>query len=348
MAFIFGDSFAHYQIADITKKWTVSTLSTPSAISQSFALPPLTFSLLMNGNGAYIAKTLPSALETFVIGFWWRAPDDFANASTIATGHDGGTEHVSIRYNTSGNMTFTRNASVLATSVNTFSASTWYHIEMKVTIGDAGDTPSGRYEVRVNGSATNWIPDSGAGQDTRNGGNKSISAFRLVNRGSTSSGGANHCFSSAYILDTSGTVANNFLGPCRFAVLTPATVGHAAEWAGNFADNWRNVSDVLGDGDSTFNQSSTAGQKDKFTLTDVVSGTVHAVQSVLLSRQDAGAARVVRPITRIGSTDYNGTSFPQAASYVFYCDPMTLSPATSAQWTDSEVNAAQFGYELVS
>jgi hypothetical protein len=128
--------------------------------------------------------------------------------------------------------------------------------------------------------------------------------------------------------------------------MRPAGVGTTAEWTGNYADNWQNV--FTDDEDSTFNQSATAGQTDQFAMTDVPAGTIHAIQHVLMARKDAGAARVVRPVTRIAGTDHNGTSFNMAASYVFYCDPVSISPATSAQWDDAEVNALEGGYEIVS
>jgi hypothetical protein len=143
-------------------------------------------------------------------------------------------------------------------------------------------------------------------------------------------------------------VANNFLGPCRFHVIRPAGVGTSADWTGNYADNWQNVAETFSDSDSTFNQTGTAGHKDQFSMTDVPAGTVHAIQHVIAARRDAGGARTLRPITRIGGTDYNGTTVSAAASYILHCEPVSVSPATSAQWTASEVNAAEFGYELVS
>jgi hypothetical protein len=347
MAFVFGDSFAHYAVADLTKKWTTSVGT--HDIHQAYGLSPSPVGIALGGSSQphYIDKTIGSTLETFIAGVWFRTPS-LATASVIMSFHDGGTEHVSVRYTTGGQITFTRNGTVLATSTNTISTATWYHIEVKATIGDAGDSPSGRYQVRVNGTATNWIPDSGTGQDTRNGGNKSISNVRLNARATNAAASSNHNFQHYYLLNTTGSVANDFLGPCRFEVVTPVGAGNAAAWTGNYADNWRNVADIVADGDSTFNQSSTAAQKDKFTMSDVPSGTIHAVQHVLMARQDAGAQRVIRPITRIGGTDYNGTSFNTAASYVFHLDPTSTSPATSTAWTDTEINGAEFGYELVS
>lgn len=347
MALLFGDSFDHYYTADILRKWTnASNVSASAGIQLSTVLPPHQRALALlpsNNADSYWEKLWGSTPETFVFGVWIR----FAGvtlAAQVLTFHDnGGTEHVSLRTDTSGHFTFTRAGTVLATSTNTLSANTWYHIEGKVTIGDAADSPSGAYEVRVNGSSTGWIEAVASGADTRNGGNKSITSVRFHSRAVNSSFTYANDF---YLLDTSGSVANDFLGPCRFAVLYPAGAGSSAEWAGNYADNFVNLREA--DGDSTFNQSGTASQLDLFNMMDVESGTIHAIQHVILARQDAGAQRSVRPKTRISSTNYDGSTVNTGPDYVYVLEPRSVSPATSAQWTASEINGAEFGYELVS
>jgi hypothetical protein len=294
------------------------------------------------------SKTLSAALTTFVVGAWFRTGTmgaysifNFMDSATPTT------EHCSVRYTATGAITFTRNGTVLATSTNLMALDTWYHIEAKVTIGDTtGDAGTyGKYEVRVNGSSVNWIP-AAVDADTRNGGNASIGSLRL-GLGANSASLSNR-FQDFYILDLTGASANDFLGPCRFAVLRPVGIGTTAEWTGNYADNFVNVADAAADGDYTFNQSSTAGQTDQFAMKDITAGTVHALQTVLMARQDAGVARTVRSIIRIDGTDYTGVSFALTSTYAAYCDPLSVSPDTSAAWDDAEVNAAEFGYELVS
>jgi hypothetical protein len=346
MALIFGDSFSHYGTADLLKKWSSAGGSGARAIVTDVAPPGAmaSLSIASNNTPGYLTKTLPSTYTTFVYGFWF-----YCSAATainqIVHFLDGATLHIALAMDATGHLQFIRNATVLATSANAMSATTWYHIEMKVTIGDAGDAPSGRYQVKVDGS--DWIADSGTGQDTRNAGNANISVLKLFGAGNAQPG---IWVTDIYLLDTSGAVANDFLGPCRFHVLRPEGVGYSAQWTGNFADNFINVRDRHADGDATFNQDSTAGHIDAFEMTDVPAGTVHALQHVIEARRDAGAARVIRPITRIGGTNYNGTSFTMAASHLFYCDPVSVSPATggATAWDDAEVDGAEFGYELVS
>lgn len=345
MALVFGDSFDHYPTADILKKWTAqySVAGTSIVNTSGVPLPPHTSCLYVQGNSGYISKSLPATQTTFIVGTWFKTFNTAAN--NILQFLDGSTEHCSLRLDATGHLTFTRNATVLATSANTISANTWYHIEVKATIGDAGDTPSGRYQVKVNG--TDWIADSGTGQDTRNGGNQYITTVAVAC--SSGSSQANY-FQDLYVLNTTGTQASDFLGPCRFQVLRPVGAGNSAQWTGNYADNWQNVSEGMADGDATFNQSSTANQIDLFTMSDVPSGTVHAIQHVIQARKDAGAARSIRPKTRIGGTNYDGTTVSLAATHSFYTEAVQFSPATggSTAWDDDELNGAEFGYELIS
>jgi len=345
MAFLFGDSFDHYLFADIGKKWTPSGGQDRTDLLPAYACPGQghVVGLAFGGSSTgYLRRTI-AATETFVAGVWYCSPT--GTAVPVMVFLDGATEHVSVRIDATYHLTFTRNGTVLATSSNVLSSGAWAFIEVKVTIGDAGDSPSGRYEVRVNGSATGWIPDSGVGQDTRNGGNKNITVVGLQTGGSTTA--TTHRFQDFYVLNTSGAVANDFLGPCRFAVLRPVGVGSSAQWTGNWAENLANVNEQFADGDTTFNQDATAGHIDYFTMTDIPAGTVHALQHVLMGR-DSGATRTIRPKTLISATPYSGTSFALGAAYTFHCDPVTVSPATTAQWDDAEVNAAEFGYEMVS
>jgi len=339
MALVFGDSFDHYLVADVVKKWTAQSGANTSAIAAEYALPPHSVGLHLAGNAGYLEKTLPAALATFICGTWFRTPA--LGAQIILAFIDGTTEHVSVRYDAAGHITFTRNATVLATSTNVIAINTWYHIEAKATIDDA----AGTYEVRVNGTATDWIP-AATSKDTRNAGNASISGVRVYGNGSATG----HRFQDFYILNTTGTQASDFLGPCRFQVIRPVGAGNSAQWAGNYADNWSNVAEGQGDSDSTFNQDATAGHIDLFTMSDVPAGTIHAIQHVLMARQDAGAQRVVRPKTRISTTNYSGVSVNTAASYQFLTEPVMFSPATggSTAFTDAEINGAEFGYELVS
>jgi hypothetical protein len=231
-----------------------------------------------------------------------------------------------------------RAGTALATSTATITAGVWYWVELRVKVHDT----TGTYELRVDGTATGWC--SGSGADTRNGGAGTVTSLIMSN-----GGGAYYC--GVFIADDSGSAANTWAGPSTFHCRVPSAAGNYAQWTGNSGPNHTNVAESKEpDEDMTFNQSSTANQKDTFkgTAIPATSGSVYAIQHVLRTKQDGGAARTVRPLTRIGTTDYNGTSFNTPGSYAYRLEPVSVSPATSSAWSISEVDGAEFGYELVS
>lgn len=346
MALIFCDGFDHYDNVDLLKKWS-ECYSTPLSVGDpsqlidtAYACPPGGQGLRVFGDSnRRVRKNLPSTYATFVFGC------NFMMSGTVNGGggyfvsfEDTTNEQCSLRVSSSGQIIVSRNGTTLATSLNTLSANTWYHIEAKITIHNS----TGAYEVRVNGSATGWIGAATNANTRGTGTNNYINSFAL-----RSANGA-ATFDDVYLLDTSGAVANDFIGPQKIMTIRPAGAGHYAQWTGNYASNFANVNEAIADGDGSFNMSSTANQIDTFAMTDVPTGTVSAIQHVIEARRDAGAARTLRAKTRISGSDYDGTSVVLSTSHLFYTDPVSISPATSSAWTDSEINGAEFGYELVS
>jgi hypothetical protein len=343
VALIFGDSFDHYLYADILKKWTLlsGTGTIYATFGPTYAMPPHRQGLRWYyGTTAYLTKVLPAAVTTFVFGVYFRLATGLGAYRLVAF-YDGATAHSDLRCDAAGHIIITRNGTVLATSANMIVANTWYHIEAKITTGDTTGNPAtwGAYEVKIDGTSVGWIP-SATDQDTRNGGNASIDRFVFD--------GSNHdlWLQDVYILDTTGASANGFIGPSRLVVLEPIGAGNSADFSGTFVDNFVNLRDP--DGDTAYNESTTPGHIDLFSMADVPAGTVHAIQHVLMARKDAGAARTLRAKTRISGANYNGASISLTSTYAFYTDPVSVSPATSSAFSDTELNALEGGYELVS
>jgi hypothetical protein len=350
MALIFCDGFDHYNAADIYKKWTGSISSPGIVISPMYARPPGGMGLGMSpsDNWRGIFKSLPAQYATFVSGFninfgtyntystnpWWAVWDTTSGVGT--------TPQLALNVDSTAHLKLTRGSTTLATSTNTFSQNTWYHVEIKATI----NSTTGVYEVRVNGSSTGWIPEA-TGQNTRGqSSNNWIDAVGLLTE--YANVGVTLIHDDFYILDTTGSVANDFIGPQKIITVFPTGAGNSAQFTGSYASNFANVNETAGDGDVTVNQSSTAGHIDLFDFDNVPTGTISAIQHVIEARQDTGAARTLRAKTRISGTNYNGTSVVLAGSHVFITEPVTLNPADSAAWEAADVNGAEFGYELVS
>jgi hypothetical protein len=350
MAVLFMDSFNTGSTTQLNRRYTTVGTTVPAIESINNNAVPLHPGVdrvlrLASGGAETSVNRVIASTETLIVGFWIYFPTASPDtAAPILYLRDSGTTHIDLRMDSSRRLVITRNGTVLATSTNSAAANTWYHVELKVTIGDAGDTPSGRYQLRVNGTATGWIADSGVGQDTRNGVNKSVNQVILRNQN-----GPSICYSGFYILDTSGSVAADFLGITRVVALNPTGPGNYSEWTPNYAGNHVNVADEMCDDDNSFNQSSTANQIDSFPLHELPAGaTVYGVQHVIIARQDAGAGRTIAPLARISSTNYLGTNYATGVSYGADIEPLTISPASAAQWTVAEINGAEFGYKLIA
>jgi hypothetical protein len=345
VALVFADGFDHYESADIIKKWTSYGNWTPTfggitdGVAPAWARPPGGQGYRQAGGNHFINKVFAGTYATGICGsnVYWESAGGFTGGSVFVF-TESGVAQLDVRTDTSGHLVVTRNGTTLATSTNVMSLNTWYHIEFKATIHNT----TGAYEVRVNGSSTGWIAPA-TGANTRTSSNNFFTGIQLGVAGSDIKR-----YDDFYLLDTSGSVANDFVGPQKITTIYPNAAGNYAQWTGNYAANFANVNESNGDSDSTVNQSSTANQIDTFAFDDVPSGTVTAIQHAIMARQDAGAARTFCPLQRSGTTDYEGTTFTLAGSHIFYLDPKSTNPDTSAAWTVSGLNAAEFGYKLKS
>lgn len=357
MALLFMDTFDHYNWSnDRLKKWTWENASGWNATASSagaLAYPGggITIQPTAGGNNVFLVKTLPSNYATGIIGGWFYFSSTMTTGDFIISFMDGASRQVSVCGDGAGRIIVARGGSggsagtLLATSTNTLALGVWYHIEMKATIHNT----TGDYEVRVNGTSTGWIPAQGGTANTRNTANAYFNGMATPNLGSTSS---RMDVKMMYVCDTSGSSANNFLGVCRGALIRPAAAGNYTQWTANSGANFWQVADHFNyhDGDLSYNATSTANNIDSFVMEDLPAGTgtVHGIQTVMIAKQDGGAARSMAPLWRISGTDYVGTTVNLGASYAMYLQQYSVSPATSSAWTVSELNGAEGGYKLIS
>lgn len=258
-----------------------------------------------------------------------------AGASDLLVLLDAGTQQFALTVNANQTLSVKRGTTVIGTSTRAIRLGIWEYIELKVTINDT----TGSYEVRVNGE--NWL--SAANVDTKQTANASANAARLVTVGAGST-----TYDDWYICDGTGADRNDFLGDVRVYRCLPDAAGTYAQWTPAASTNVSQVDEETQDGDTTYNASSTAAQKDSFSFANVpTGGTVLGAILTLTARKDDAGARTLRSLARIASTDYTGATQALSTSYAALTQVMADSPA-GGQWTPAAINAAEFGYELVS
>lgn len=342
-----GDTFDHYNWANtaitqfgnhpIGKKWTgCESDDVAWLVSATFARPGSGGGNGLRTTTRYIYKTLPGgALATRMVAFWWNPKTSHnTNAAIVTAFLDVTTEQLSLRTDAGAHLLVSRAGTTLATSTNTLSQNTWYWIEFKATINNT----TGAYEVRVNGTATGWIA-AATNQNTRGTGtNNSATGIRI--------GGSN--VTEWWYDDV--IVVDDFTGQMQGTFVPAIGPGNYSQWTPNSGSNDGAIRAAAPDDDNSFNSSTTSGNIDTFTMAKLpVSGTptILAIQHVIYAKQDAGVQRTIRPKQRTSSVNYNGTSVNTGSSYAFYTEVKATDPSTSAAWTKSGFESAEFGYENV-
>ena len=218
---------------------------------------------------------------------------------------------------------------------------TWYYVELQATIADGS---GGSWEFHVDGVTTL----SASSRDTylSGGGN-------VVFGGLATSEVDGMYVDDFYLVDSTGSVNNDFLGICRVETLLPDGNGNSSVLVGSDADSTNNY--LLVDNNAAvppatteYVESDTEGDKDTYTMDDL-SGTadVYGLQTTLYAKKDDSGAKFARPVVRSGGTDYPGTSRALVDStYVPFDEIWETDPGTSSLWAYTAVNGAEVGPEI--
>ena len=341
MALLFMDSFEH-STACGQGKWTTQRGGVPAGISS-------TTGRFGNGwsqaGGRYIIRALGANYATLICGFAFNPAGIGGN--TIVALLDGISRtdgQVELTYNT-GTQTWT--VTRRGTSIHSFfypiAFGAFSYVEFKATINNT----TGIVVVRVNGVEIINI----TGQDTQFTANAFANNLLL---GSTADTAEDYRYDDVYLLDTSGSApTNDFLGDCRCESVLPSGNGNTSNLVGsdaNSTDNYLLVDETtstLGDGDTTYVESSTPGDKDTYAYGDLAStsGTVYGVQIIPVVKKTDAGARSIKTIARLSGTEVDGPERSLASGYTYLQDIRETKPGGGA-WSIADVNNAEFGLKV--
>lgn len=336
MAFIFGDTFDHYATADGLKKWNAfGTGVSIQASSGRRGGGCMQFS----GNTRFADKTLPGSYSTLIVGFALDAAA--GNTTDIMRFLDGATVHTGLYLTANNAIAAFRgtNATVLGTSANgVVPASGFCYIEVKTTIHDT----AGTVDVRVNGASVLSL----SGQDTRNGGNASVTGFSFRGIINTSK------IDDLYVCDTSGSAPDNdFLGDVRGDCLFPDGDGNYTQFTCSTGSTHYVLVDESTPNTTDYNEGSTVGDRDSYTfgnLSALASQTVYAVQVCMAINKDDAGSKSAASFVRSGGTDGDGASIALGTSQVITTQVFELNPNGSVAWTESTVNSMEAGCKVTA
>ncbi len=292
----------------------------------------------------YLTKTLPSTYtELFASFAWWNNAQTNYNAG-IFSFTSGGSPILSLRRNPDGSLSALRNGTaaggtVIGTSAaGLIPANAYCHLQVRVVFS----TSAGIVQVRMDGATTPILNLSSV-----NTGGANADGFTL------SSGGYNgmtYYYDDLVINDTSGSIANSWLGDVRVDTYFPNANGDLSQMTGSDGDSTNNYALVNAAAPgSTYVQSQTVGHEDLYGFQDMTH-TPAAIYGVIATGavlKDDGGARAVRLHCKSGAVDARSaaditlSTTRKRATTVFETDPNT-----GAAWTRTSFNAAQFGYEV--
>ena len=335
----FCDSFDHYARADLLSKWT-SAVGAGSQIT----------TVGRNSTNGFRSRSLNTESVTVQLDSrqeWWVGFAFAMNANTIAIRIadwlDAASRQFGIASTAAGVLAVDRNGSVLDTGTTVLTAGLHYYIELYLLVGNAG---VGAYELKING-ITEF---SDAGVDTQNTANATANQFRI---GKDASNAINSDYDDIYIVDDQGSAPNDtFLGDVRVQALFPNGNGNSSVFLGsdgNSTDNYLLVDETANDGDTTYVQGSTVGDKDTYAFTDPTpgSGTVYGVQILPYARKTDAGVRDICTVARLSGTETDGPNQTLSTGYTYLDDIRETKPGGGA-WTISDVTSAEFGVKVTA
>lgn len=349
MTILFTDSFSHYASADIPKKWTANvggaTINSTAGVRGGGAM------LYGTGNVS-VKKAIGSTRTALMQGARFK----FATLPTSTIQADfmnfrdsvGAGPQVVLRVNAAGKLEVTRgaNGTILGTGTTVLVTGVWYYIEFKATINNT----TGAVKVVLNGnSASPEINVSSV--NTSATGNNNADTFVV---GEAGNGTPQTTMCDYYAGDTNGSAPqNDLLGDIRVDCYFPNSDGATLNFTPNSGTvHYNRVNEAAPDGDTTYNQDSTANDIDLYGYQSMshTPVTIFGTALNLIAEKDDAGARSINFATKSGATTYTGFSSAiglSTSSYLCYQEIRQLDPATSAAWTKTGVNSAQFGPQAI-
>ena len=230
-----------------------------------------------------------------------------------------------------------RGSTILATTPY-FPFGAWVYVEFKAECLTSG----GSYELRVDGA----VEVTGTGVDTADSGSDGWDSVAM-RYGSLSS---RVYLDDIYVIDTSGTTNNDYLGAVVVEGLVPTAEGTSADWGsqGN-TNNGINVGDTS---DSSYNKSDTNGNQDLYVYEDLqeIDGTIYGVQlNSQLAMNEVGSRTVKTQYRDPDTTEADIESHTLSSTVIdSYASVLEENPTSSTAWTVSDIDDGEFGIEVVS
>ena len=221
-----------------------------------------------------------------------------------------------------------------------------HHIEGYVVLGASSN---GTVQIWVDGSLvidqTSVTNDGGLGDSCT-----AIEIIDILGQIDTTSGiTATAELSHLAVWDATGDAPTGYVGPHRLVVARPDGAGDSTGFTPNTGNNWAAVDDTVRNGDTDYVEASSAATKDLYTYSTfgTTVDTIVGVNVRTWAKNPDVGTKQFKMKCKSSATEDNGATFTLTGSYALYQETFGVDPNTSAAWTISGLNAAQFGFEVV-
>lgn len=284
-----------------------------------------------------------TGLDEFYLRYGLRIDSDtWARMLRFKSNNNGSTEMSMVH--SSGKLYFYRGSSedtnLLISSAGIISPATWHLIEIHFKLHDT----SGAIDLKVDG-----VPCGSYSGDTKNGSYTTVDAIVWYMQG------VNYYFDDIALNSTDnsdGKNDNSWCGEGKIELLVPNGNGSLNEWTGsdgNSTDNYALVDDIPASS-TDYVENSTAGNKDKYAVTDFdASG-----KSILRVWAEGRAIDTVpegaqmKIGVRTNSTDYVSSAITLGTNYgVVKGTEYKVNPNDSAAWEDADLDGIELVLETV-
>jgi hypothetical protein len=290
------------------------------------------------GTGQSLDYVLPAANLEVWVSVAVKDNTDFAH--TVIGFYNASGELFNVYQNNGGQLEVRRGSTILGTSTSTWGKASFESFQVKVKFDDA----AGTVQLRAKGAQTLEIDLTG--QDTADVALGSGCTYvRLHDQTNQAT-----YFTELVIGDASGSNNNDCPPELRVVLVPPTgdTVDADFTPTPGAGDNYEEVDEAPNDGDTTRNDSSTSGHKDRLTHSSVPSGV--SIRGVVVSTIAKGGGNLRHVLTgSAGTEEDNGADIGtnasnyQAQSSAWETDPDTGSLWSLAGFQDADMS---FGYKV--
>jgi len=331
---------AFYNAADLVQAgWAgTGTENTNWGISSSYARTG-TRSLHTYDRNIFITKTFDWAKQT--VSFTYSI---YCNNQTTAFNSayyqfsfldPVGEPQVTFTFNTDGSIRTYRgiNTSFLgATASGVIVPDQWISISYKVYIHDT----AGTVDITKNGVSVLSLSSI----DTKHSGTYStVGGFKI--------GSFNDNIHGYY--DDMYATDGDPLGDLEITTKRSDGAGSNTDFTPSAGNNYENVDETYPDDDTTYNYSTSVGDKDSYAMENVSGNkTIYAVQNSVVARKTDSGTRTIKVLSRLNGTDYLGSEEGLGETYNYFSKLYNLNPDDSAVFEDADINGMEVGLQVAA